>query len=76
MQDPVAVKVFCSRDELQHESFDLGGKERFRHIFLKRLEVVLEEVHDEEYTGLEDQHSEFASYFGGEHKLTHSGCLP
>lgn len=55
MQYPVAVQVFHCGCELKEEGFDLRGEERFRHIFLQGLEVVLEEVHDEEDAGLEDQ---------------------
>lgn len=55
MYNPIAMQVFNGSRELEEQGFDFGGEKRFEHIFLKRFEVVLDEIHDEEYTGLENQ---------------------
>lgn len=55
MQYPVAVQVLDGGRELEQQGLDLRGEEWFGHVFLEGFEVVFEEVHDQEYTGLEDQ---------------------
>lgn len=55
MYNPIAMQVLNGPRELKEQGFDFGGEKRFQHIFLERSEVVLDEIHDEEYTGLDNQ---------------------
>ena len=54
MQDPIAVEVVHRGGELEQQGLGLGGEECFEHVLLQRLEVVFEEVHDKEDSGLEN----------------------
>ena len=55
MQNPVVVEEVYRRSELEEEGFSFRREEGLRHVFLEGFEVVLEEIHDEEDAGLDDQ---------------------
>lgn len=45
----MVVQIVHGRRKLQHQCFDLRRQERLLHILLQRLQIVLQELHDEIY---------------------------
>lgn len=76
MYDPIAMQVFNGSRELKEQGFGFGGEKGFEHILLKRSEVMLDEIHDQEYTGLHNQLLLRSSALVAHMELTHSYCLP
>lgn len=70
------MQVFNGSRELKEQGFDFGGEKGFEHILLERSKVVLDEIHDEEYTGLDNQLLLRSSPPLSHMELTHSYCLP
>lgn len=77
MYNPVAMQVFNGSRKLKKQGFDFGGEKGFEHVLLESSEVVLDEIHDEEYTGLDNQLLLRSSPpFFAHMDLTHSYFLP